>query len=215
MFNPILSEPLDNPKVTQWFGNKLYLERNGKKIDFYGQWGMKGHNGIDYGCPIGTPVFAMASGQILEAGYNQGYGNYVRQYIVGLGEIVYGHFNELCVKKGDYVEVGMKIALSGNSGASTGPHLHVGYRPMGHNVNNGYKGYIDHEKYLISKKTYMNLLDEVQRLVNVVAGLEKKVSNLESNQGTEKKDRRKNDKKLKEKKANKGWVKKQLNKFKK
>jgi len=135
-----------NAKRTQTFGNKFYL--NG--VDVYGQWGLKGHNGIDYGLPNDTPLFAPHGGQIIESLYNKGgYGHYVK--IENDEECsVLAHMRKSVVKKGDTVKQGQLVGYSNNSGYSTGPHLHWGYYLKPRNKNNGYAGYIDQQPYLDS-----------------------------------------------------------------
>lgn len=88
------------------------------------------HGALDYGVPIGTEVYAAAEGVVLIAGWsNSGYGNYVcLQHSNGM-RTYYGHGNgTFYVKPGDVVARGQLIMLSGNSGRSTGPHLHFEVR---------------------------------------------------------------------------------------
>lgn len=124
--------------ITQGFGNKLIL--NGK--DVYAQWGMRGHNGIDYGLPMGTPVVASVTGKVYRGWDEGGYGNYI--FLTGEGyECAYGHLAAIDVAQGANVVPGQPVGRSGNSGFSTDPHLHFGTRPVPYNRNNGYLGYID------------------------------------------------------------------------
>lgn len=84
------------------------------------------HNAMDFGLPINTTIKASFSGKVVDAGFNSGLGNYVR-IDHGLGvETLYAHCNKLVAKDGDIVKQGQEIALSGNTGRSTGPHLHWG-----------------------------------------------------------------------------------------
>lgn len=87
-----------------------------------------GHNGIDIGCPIGTPIRSVGYGDVLAAGDSGegggGYGNWIRVQLDS-GEIVeYGHINEWYVYAGQRVSPGEVIGATGNAGTSTGPHLH-------------------------------------------------------------------------------------------
>lgn len=87
-----------------------------------------GHNALDFGIPVGTPVQATMDGRITYAGWNdQGYGNLV---IVENGEYstYYAHLSSIPVSVGDTVTAGTTIGLSGNTGNSTGPHLHYEIR---------------------------------------------------------------------------------------
>jgi len=89
------------------------------------------HTGIDIANNSGTKVKAAGSGVITYAGYNSSYG---RVIIISHGygyQSVYGHNRKLLVKVGDKVEKGQIIAEMGNTGRSTGPHLHFEVRYYG------------------------------------------------------------------------------------
>ena len=82
------------------------------------------HEGIDFTTDIGTPVYATGDGVIDFVGNKEGFGLVV-EIDHGFGyETVYGHLSRTLVKEGQKVTRGKEIALSGNSGLSTGPHLH-------------------------------------------------------------------------------------------
>lgn len=87
------------------------------------------HDGTDFGVPVGTPIRAMTSGTILDAGDSGegggGYGNWIRQSADSGEEIQYGHISEWYVSSGQYVNAGEIIGATGNAGSSTGPHLHL------------------------------------------------------------------------------------------
>jgi len=135
-----------NAKITQVFGNKLYL--NG--VDVYGQWGLKGHNGIDYGLSNDTKLYAPHSGTVIDTNYDKaGYGHYVKIQNNEEGSVL-GHMRSVSVKKNDIIKQGQLIGYSNNSGYSTGPHLHWGYYRIPKNNNNGYAGYIDQTPYLVN-----------------------------------------------------------------
>ena len=87
------------------------------------------HSGLDFAMPIGTPIYATANGVVLSAGIQPGYGHMVEiRHNFGFGTR-YGHLNgKYLVKQGDFVRKGDIIAYSGNSGLSTGPHLHYEIR---------------------------------------------------------------------------------------
>ena len=82
------------------------------------------HNGIDIGVDMGTPVHAAMEGTVAEIGYNSSYGNYVLLSHHAGWMSLYGHLTSAAVKSGQRVGVGQLIAYSGNTGYSTGPHLH-------------------------------------------------------------------------------------------
>lgn len=85
---------------------------------------MQFHKGLDIAVPFGSNVIATAAGTVIFSGQKGGYGNCV---IVSHGNglaTLYGHLSQLVAKVNDKVKVGQVIAKSGNSGRSTGPHLH-------------------------------------------------------------------------------------------
>lgn len=93
------------------------------------------HKGIDIAVPVGTGVLAANSGTVVTATYSASAGNYVA---ISHGNGVYTyymHCSSLCVKVGQSVSKGKKVALSGNSGISTGPHLHFAVFAGGSYVN--------------------------------------------------------------------------------
>jgi len=102
----------------------------GRRIDpFTGQWAM--HEGVDFLADLGTPVIAAAGGVVQYAGLHPQYGIMVD--IDHGNDLVtrYAHLSKLFVKEGDVVPRATRIALSGNTGRSTGPHLHFEVRFRG------------------------------------------------------------------------------------
>jgi len=90
---------------------------------------------LDFGIPVGTPIKATMDGKVVHAGWNnQGYGNLV---IVENGPFrtYYAHLSSIPVSIGDVVTSGSTIGLSGNTGNSTGPHLHYEIRKNNVPVN--------------------------------------------------------------------------------
>jgi len=94
------------------------------------RWG-RFHRGIDVGVPLDTPVYAIRSGRILSSGFQQRLGKYVLIQHAGGLESLYGHNSRLLVTRGETVHEGQLIARSGNSGYSTGPHVHFEVRDKG------------------------------------------------------------------------------------
>ncbi|SNS99442.1 Peptidase family M23 [Geodermatophilus saharensis] len=90
---------------------------------FGARWGTL-HAGIDLAAPMLTPEYAAADGVVLEAGPASGYGNAVYIQHDNGDVTVYGHMEEILVQPGQVVRAGDTIALLGNRGQSTGPHLH-------------------------------------------------------------------------------------------
>ena len=101
---------------------------------FGARWGTV-HKGIDWACSIGTAVMASCNGTVIQAGWMNGYG-----YCVTLkhsdGKCTrYGHLSEVLVSEGQSVSQSDVIALSGNTGNSTGPHVHFEIIEDGVQVN--------------------------------------------------------------------------------
>ncbi len=94
-----------------------------KKITAY--WGDgRGHKGIDLAGDTGSPIFASKAGTVVFSGWD---GNYGYAVVIDHGNGMktrYAHNSSLCVKKGDTVTQGQQVAKLGNTGRSTGPHLH-------------------------------------------------------------------------------------------
>lgn len=91
----------------------------------------KFHKGIDIACGIGTKVVASAEGTVVFSGTKKGYGKTVIVEHRNGYRTLYGHLSKLLVKNGDKVKQAQKIALSGMTGRSTGPHLHFEVRRLG------------------------------------------------------------------------------------
>jgi murein DD-endopeptidase MepM/ murein hydrolase activator NlpD len=145
-----LKSPLKNVWITQPFGvdwtdGKLPLG-NGK-FGGYSAFGMRGHNGIDFRALNGTEIMAAHDGTILIDEVRGGYGNSImlrgEEY-----DTIYGHLLSSKVEVGKKVKAGDVIALSDNTGASTGPHLHFGLRPIKYDPNNGFLGWINPELFM-------------------------------------------------------------------
>lgn len=98
------------------------------------RWGRM-HKGTDFAAPHGTPIYATADGVVIHAGWQSGYGRMVKiKHEFGI-ETRYAHNSKLFVKKGQRVSRGQKIAAMGNTGRSTGTHLHYEVRVGGKAVN--------------------------------------------------------------------------------
>ncbi len=89
------------------------------------------HTGIDIAVAEGTPVRAAAPGRVTVAGWEGGFGLLVIIDHENGYETYYGHLSKVLVSPGHYVQAGDVIALSGNTGLSTGPHLHFEVRYLG------------------------------------------------------------------------------------
>lgn len=90
------------------------------------------HEGVDLAAPVGTPVYAVVSGKVEQLSDPNGYGTYLILKGSNGDDYLYGHLSSYAVSNGTTVVAGRKIALSGNTGHSTGPHLHFEYHPGGY-----------------------------------------------------------------------------------
>lgn len=128
----ILSEPTKEVVIrgtkelppTQGTGNFIYPVSGYRLTSKFGpRWGRM-HYGIDLACPVGTRIGAADGGTVIYSGYSGSYG-YVVKIDHGGGKVtIYAHCSKLYVKKGDKVYQGQHIANVGNTGRSTGPHVH-------------------------------------------------------------------------------------------
>ena len=116
----LLDYPVSKVVFSQGYGKTSFA----KTSKFYGKSGF--HNGLDFSMPIGTKVLAAADGKIVATGNNGRYA-YGRWMAIDHGNgivTMYGHLSAYVKSKGDTVKAGDTIARSGNTGNSTGPHLH-------------------------------------------------------------------------------------------
>ena len=93
------------------------------------------HNGVDIATPVGTPVLSTGDGVVSRVGNHLFAGRYIDINHNSSFETRYLHLSKVLVKKGQIVKRGHKIALSGNTGRSTGPHLHFEFHVNGHPVD--------------------------------------------------------------------------------
>lgn len=106
------------------------------------------HSGINFGAPIGTPIYAADWGQVVSAGdKGDGYGNAVIIQHQGNISTLYGHASKLYVQQGQQIVRGQTIAAVGSTGFSTGPHLHFEVRV--NDVKQNPRPYLD--KYLAKR----------------------------------------------------------------
>ena len=116
-----LQPPVETGRLTSPFGWRMHPIHG--KDDF--------HCGADIACPTGTPVYAALAGKVIRAGSHESYGNYLLiDHYHGFCTL-YAHCSRLLQKEGDFVKTGARIALSGETGEATGPHLHFEVRLNG------------------------------------------------------------------------------------
>jgi murein DD-endopeptidase MepM/ murein hydrolase activator NlpD len=93
------------------------------------------HPGIDLAVPIGTDVRASGGGVVRQVGQDSAYGRFVLIQHLGGYETMYGHLSRALVQRNDTVRAGQVVALSGNTGRSTAPHLHFEIRRQGRSLD--------------------------------------------------------------------------------
>jgi murein DD-endopeptidase MepM/ murein hydrolase activator NlpD len=90
-------------------------------------WSKGYHTGVDYACKEGTDILAVADGKVESANWGKSYGTQIVQKVEG-GWVIYAHLSKSLVKAGDMLTKGQHIGESGNTGNSSGPHLHFEMR---------------------------------------------------------------------------------------
>lgn len=119
----------DEPHDFRDNGRFLWPVPSSKRISsFFGKRGSRHHDGIDIPGKTGSNIIAADSGQVAFSGWMRGYGKIVVLKHSGNYHTVYGHNDKLIVSKGDKVSRGQVIAHLGNTGRSSGPHLHFEIR---------------------------------------------------------------------------------------
>jgi murein DD-endopeptidase MepM/ murein hydrolase activator NlpD len=94
-------------------------------------WSKGYHSGVDFAVPSGTDILAVANGVIAKANWGKSYGIQIVQQVSVANKkawVIYAHLSKSCVKPGDKVVKGQHIGQSGNTGNSSGPHLHFEMR---------------------------------------------------------------------------------------
>lgn len=122
---PTYIKPIYGGRLTSTFGPRKRPTRGASSY----------HKGVDWATPVGTTVMASSGGTVAKAGWGSGYG-----YVVYINhpdgrQTRYGHLSKVLVSAGQSVSQGQKIAVSGNTGVSTGPHLHFEILIGGSQVN--------------------------------------------------------------------------------
>lgn len=108
-----LRAPLNALRITSGYGWRIHPVLNVRKF----------HTGVDYGAPIGTPVYAIANGVVTFQGWGEAYGLWVCVRHENGIESRYSHLSRILVKKGQRVSQREVVGLIGSTGRSTGPHL--------------------------------------------------------------------------------------------
>ncbi|MFL6689087.1 MAG: M23 family metallopeptidase [Alphaproteobacteria bacterium] len=123
----LMKTPVDGARITSGFGMRFHPVLGYSRM----------HKGVDFGVPIGTPVMAAGSGMVQQEGRLGGYGNFMLVNHQNGYSTAYGHLSRFApgIHAGSRVRQGQVIAYSGNSGMSTGPHLHYEIRIHDSQVN--------------------------------------------------------------------------------
>ena len=128
---PPLSPPEEYLPQKPIFKGYIWPARGVMTSGYGPRWGRM-HRGIDIAGPIGTPIVAVADGEVITAGWNSGgYGNLVKLKHNNGTVTVYAHNQRILVRRGQQVTQGQQIAEMGSTGRSTGPHLHFEMHPKG------------------------------------------------------------------------------------
>ena len=122
---PTYIKPLSGGRQTSGFGRRKAPTKGAST----------NHRAIDWATPTGTAIWASSGGTVSVAGWQSGYGYVVYINHPDGNQTRYGHLSKILVSSGQKVKQGQKIALSGNTGRSTGPHLHFELRVNGTPVN--------------------------------------------------------------------------------
>lgn len=122
---PTYIKPISGGRLSSGFGKRSAPKKGASTY----------HKGIDWAVPTGTAVYASCGGTVSRAGWGSGYGYVVYIDHADGRQTRYAHLSKVLVKNGQSVKQGDRIALSGNTGVSTGPHLHFEILINGSQVN--------------------------------------------------------------------------------
>ena len=123
----LLRTPVAAAHITSGFGMRMHPLLGYSKM----------HKGIDFGAPIGTPIFAAGTGTVEEIGFKNGYGRYIRIRHTGQMGTAYAHMSRFSgsLYRGAHVNQGQVIGYVGMTGRATGPHLHYEVLLNGRQMN--------------------------------------------------------------------------------
>ena len=135
--------PTEHRVITQPFG---------ANPEYYGQFGLPGHEGVDIRAPNGSQIFAVAPGRVYRVHRNpnnHNYGIHIRLQHQDGYQTVYAHMEEAFVSQGDMVEAGSVLGLADSTGNSRGPHLHFSLKKSGSTDKNWPYNLIDPTPFLL------------------------------------------------------------------
>lgn len=120
--------PLDSTRRTSLFGDRRVFRYSNGRSDSTVHWG------VDFGVPVGTPVRSSGQGRVVMAENRITTGwTLIIEHLSGVYSLYY-HLDSIAVSEGDMIKTGQTVARSGNTGLSTGPHLHWEFRVNGQAV---------------------------------------------------------------------------------
>lgn len=125
VYSPVMETDWTN-LITSNFGERIHPVTGERKF----------HNGVDIGIPTGTPLYSAVDGTVVLAQYSETAGNYVRVQNSSGWAVVFMHMDSIHVSVGDVLKKGDFVGYSGNTGRSTGPHLHLEVRDAENNPVN-------------------------------------------------------------------------------
>lgn len=156
LVQPLLSglyEPEGIYLHTPLEGRWPLVQRWGEHPDYHSQYKyngvpLKGHIGLDFAAPFGTPVYAVAAGRVTELSYErQGFGRYLKVEH-GWGESFYAYLDEVVVDSGQVITRGALLAYTGDNNGQVPAHLHFGVRIKPFQRFDGWGGFSDPLPYL-------------------------------------------------------------------
>lgn len=127
VYGPVMKEDWTN-RITSDYGERIH-PITGERVF---------HNGIDIGVPTETPLYSAVKGTVILADYSESAGNYIKIQTDSGWTVIFMHMDSFAVERGQQVERGDLVGYSGNSGRSTGPHLHLEVRDANGNTINPY-----------------------------------------------------------------------------
>jgi len=156
--NAQLAMPLNAMRINSGFGKRIHPVTH--RVDF--------HRGIDLHAR-NEPVYAFFSGRVYEVGYNPILGKFIRIEKNGL-ECIYGHLSILLVSRGEEVECGEVVAVTGSTGRVTGEHLHFSLKQNATYLNpvlfiRGYYQDKANKENIMENSTYLSLRQKLELLV--------------------------------------------------
>lgn len=142
---PIIIVP-DEPDETEINVVAPYAYEKGRFVRGFGA--TLTHGGLDISMTTGTQLYAMTDGIVAWSGVDSSYGEYVRIFYPSLGfDSFYAHLGQRYVETGEEVKAGQLVGYSGNTGNSTGPHLHLEIRLKNMSVDNPTHSYATHSHF--------------------------------------------------------------------